>query len=245
MPCLTTPEENGRTPPHAGVPKEAWDRWSKDGQKYAPWHYDKSAMVTIGDKLSIPPPELKEEMHQLPRGYTDKGASPIKRATMLGNGWHVGCARAAIFMTLLSANMEQAKSIPQNPHPFGGSKIEIMVNGWRHAGTDWGPAPGSDKRLIPETSDLAWHFQHAMKIVPPTVEQVELDPMVALTYDQLQVMGATILTWREEITQEIQEIIERHYEQTLEWWGQRKPHVQKAYRNLTRTRSLRSLSCWT
>jgi len=31
--------------------------------------------------------------------------------------------------------------------------------------------------------------------------------------------------------QEIQEITEQHSEQTLEWWGQRKPHVQKAYRN--------------
>ena len=232
MPCLTTPEEGGRpAPEHADVSDATWDRWAKDGKKYAPWHYEESAMVTIKGKMAIPPPELKEEMHQLPRGYTDQGASQLKRAKMLGNGWHVGCARAVIFLTLLSAKMEKSSALHRNPHPFGHSKMEIMINRWNHAGIPWGPAETTTERLIPETNDLNWHFQQALLATPPTMKKVEIDPMVAWTYDQLQLVGPCITRWRQDIKLEIKQIIEDNTDRTFQWWGQRKPHVQKAYHN--------------
>ena len=232
MPCLTTPEEKGRTPPdHTQVSKDTWKRWEEGGKQYAPWHYAKSAMISVNDKLTLPTPELKEEMHQLPRGYTDHGATPTKRSVMLGNGWHVGCARAVFFMTLLSAQVDKAQSISRSLNPFGYSKMEIMANRWIMARVPWGPAEPVTKRLIPETSDLQWHFTEAMKIEPPTMRQVEVDPMIKWTYQQLQEFGPAILTWREDIRQELQDILDDHSEQTWQWWGQRPSHVQKAYMN--------------
>ena len=131
-------------------------------------------MVKIQDKLQLPPPELKEEMHQLPSGYTaDKPASI--RHKMLGNGWHVGCARAIIFLLLLCGQAELGQSIPVNPHPFGASRLVIMANRWVTADVPWGPASSQTDRLIPETSDLEWHFTRALTARPPTLKKVKME----------------------------------------------------------------------
>ena len=231
MPCLTTPDENGRPPPQGAQASDpAWSRWKKDGQRFAPWHYEECHMVKVKDKLQLPPPELKEEMHQLPVGYT-AGKSDHIRHKMLGNGWHVGCARAIIFLALISGQAELGQSIPCNPHPFGASKMEIMANRWIAAGIPWGPATAGINRLIPETSDLQWHFQKAMSAKPPTLKKVDMDPMLAWCYEQAKDMGPTLLTWRVDIEAEIRQIIEDNTTITFEWWQQRKPHIQKAYKN--------------
>ena len=181
-------------------------------------------MVKIRDKLQLPPPELKEQMHQLPVGFTvDKPDST--RHKMLGNGWHVGCARAIIFLLLLCGQIELGQSLRVNPHPFGASRLEIMANRWNMAGVAWGPSEAGPDRLIPETADLAWHFKQAMTIKPPTMKKVTMDPMLQWCYQQAKDMGPVLLTWRQSVEEEIKAMVEDRGDMTFEWWQQRKPHI--------------------
>ena len=60
------------------------------GRQFAPWHYTVEAMLQDArGVLHIPPPEVKEQLHHMPPGYTAKaGADAKTRHRMVGNGWH-------------------------------------------------------------------------------------------------------------------------------------------------------------
>ena len=145
MPCLTTPESQGRPAPvGAQVSDDAWHRWKTAGQIYAPWHYEETAMITTSTgQLALPPADLKEQFHQLPIGYTSVGSpSELGQSKMLANGWHTGCARVALFLAIMGSQMYKIQgamieSSFNQPHPFGSSRLEIMINRWTTAGIDW------------------------------------------------------------------------------------------------------------
>ena len=92
MPCATTPAptDDGRAKPRSTRGR----RWMEGGRQFAPWHYTVEAMLQdFKGVLHIPPPELKEQLHHIPGGYTAKPGADVKtRHRMVGNGWHWGVA---------------------------------------------------------------------------------------------------------------------------------------------------------
>ena len=103
LPTLTTPAptDEGRPPPRGalrGRSPGTVARWEEGRRQYAPWHYDKRALMwQTADATGawrVPPPDVKEQLHCLPSGYTAAtGACQRTRATWLANGWHGGVAR--------------------------------------------------------------------------------------------------------------------------------------------------------
>ena len=75
LPCLTTPADDpaGRPAPRSckgKVDSQTQARWLGDNRRYAPWHYQQDNMFVDRahhDRLALPTPELKEQMHHLPR----------------------------------------------------------------------------------------------------------------------------------------------------------------------------------
>ena len=76
MPCATTPAptDDGRAKPRSTrgrTPRDADARWLEGGRQFAPWHYTVEAMLQDAKGvLHIPPPEVKEQLHHIPPGYT-------------------------------------------------------------------------------------------------------------------------------------------------------------------------------
>ena len=105
LPCLTTAArtEEGRAPPSGKkCSEEANKRWLKDNRQFAPWHYeDRSILTSKEGNMRVPTPAEKEVMHHLPAGYTAKnGWDKRRRASAIGNGWHIGAARVAMILAV-------------------------------------------------------------------------------------------------------------------------------------------------
>lgn len=105
LPCMTTPAptEGGRVAPkrlRGRIAPDACQRWLAHGREFAPWHYHQEAMMQDQDgQLHIPLPEVKEQLHMLPVGFTRHPDVDGKaRHRLLANGWHIGVAR---FMMVL------------------------------------------------------------------------------------------------------------------------------------------------
>ena len=62
---------------------------------FAPWQYTEEAMLHDDQgQMHVPSPDVKEQFHQLPKGYTSISCVPERsRHRMLANGWHLGSAR--------------------------------------------------------------------------------------------------------------------------------------------------------
>eukprot|EP00435_Cladocopium_sp_Y103_P025847 s2362_g6.t1 len=65
MPCFVTPasSEAGRPPPKT--------RWPNDQKTFAPWQFAEETLLHEADgAMVVPPPAVKEQLHQLPIDYT-------------------------------------------------------------------------------------------------------------------------------------------------------------------------------
>ncbi|CAE7864907.1 DNMT3A, partial [Symbiodinium necroappetens] len=78
VPCLTTPADDpqGRPAPRSSkgkISSEATQRSLADKRRYAPWHYESGVMMMDRDqRLVIPPANIKEQWHHLPKGDYDE-----------------------------------------------------------------------------------------------------------------------------------------------------------------------------
>ena len=108
LPCLTTPSDDpqGRPAPRSAkgkISSGANQRWRSDRQRFAPWHYEAGVMMTDKQgRFMIPPPNVKEQWHHLPRGWTEK-LPEHERHKALANGWHAGAARLIFIMAMFAA----------------------------------------------------------------------------------------------------------------------------------------------
>ena len=120
VPCLTTPAptEAGRAPPkklRGRLDPAQRSRWLDDGRTFAPWQYAPEAMLHAPDgTMTTPGAEAKEQLHQLPKGYTNVQSVPERsRHRMLANGWHLGSARFVRMLVLQTMVGKYSAS----PHP--------------------------------------------------------------------------------------------------------------------------------
>ena len=100
---MTTPapDEHGRPAfkrTRGKIASDTRPRWLEGGRQWAPWRYDVDSLLTDPEgNLVVPTVEIKECLHQLPRGHTNvDGISSRSRHRMLGNSWHVGVAQFLI-----------------------------------------------------------------------------------------------------------------------------------------------------
>lgn len=122
LPCMTTPSPspNGRPAPKSSKSKlseSARQRWLEDSRRFAPWHYEPTAMMTDAEgKFYVIPPDVKEALHHFPPGYTAHPAAQTNdRHRMLGNSWHLGVVKLLLLL-LLSAHVAPASaSVPRGP----------------------------------------------------------------------------------------------------------------------------------
>ena len=90
--------------------------------------------------LHIPPPEVKEQLHHIPPGYTAKaGADAKTRHRMVGNGWHWGVASRLLGLLIMTtwAKPVGAGTAPA-PTPRRGT-IPWLSQLWTRRGWDFAP----------------------------------------------------------------------------------------------------------
>ena len=122
LPCFTTPapSESGRPAPKklkGRIDPATKARWLADQRTFAPWQYSPEAMMHSENGLMvIPPADVKEQCHQLPKGYTQlQGVSERTRHRLLANGWHAGVARFMLYMVVMTLQAQPLSAIPCPP----------------------------------------------------------------------------------------------------------------------------------
>ncbi|CAE7838599.1 unnamed protein product, partial [Symbiodinium necroappetens] len=127
LPCSTTPaaDERGRPPPRSRrgkVTTEVQQRWLQDSRQFAPWHYQRDAMLADDQgKPAVLTPCAKEQLHHMPKNFTAMTAQgelePRTRHRLLGNGWHWGVARRLLLAVLVhaAASLPTTVAIPTAP----------------------------------------------------------------------------------------------------------------------------------
>ena len=127
LPCSTTPaaDERGRPPPRSmrgKVTTDVQQRWLQDSRQFAPWHYQREAMLADDQgKLVVLTPGAKEQLHHMPKNFTAKTAQgdlePRARHRLLGNGWHWGVARRLLLALLVhtAVSVPPVAAIPTTP----------------------------------------------------------------------------------------------------------------------------------
>ena len=59
-------------------------------------------MIDKQGRFMIPPPNVKEQWHHLPRGWAEK-LPEHDRHKALANGWHAGAARLIFIVAMFAA----------------------------------------------------------------------------------------------------------------------------------------------
>ena len=160
IPCFTTPapSEEGRPAPKklkGRIDPETKSRWLSDQRAFAPWQYSPEALMHSEDGLMhVPTPEVKEQLHMLPKGYTEApGVAERSRHRLLANGWHTGVARLILYLVVTSLQQAQVAALPNVPRLTTLQWVVQQLSGWTpHVGPNgWKPYPCS---IAP--SDTMW-----------------------------------------------------------------------------------------
>ena len=257
MPCLLTPapKEEGRPPPRGaldGISKAAQQRWKADHQQYAPWTYEThNMMMNKAGELELPTPEIKEQMHQLPVGYTDAPAVSKKaRHRMLGNGWHIGVAKFLLYIVLQTTT---TSGIPQlaemdpnirrpsvreeineqlwwNLHPCGARPIEWAARRFLATRTSWGPGPKHLQNCATiATDDPQVHLQWSLQATFPGNKLPPVDPSLAYCLEMYEQIGQEVVQWRKLVCEDLKALVEDMHDETMRWVEQLPQHVHEVY----------------
>ena len=233
LPCLTTPAEDpaGRPAPRSikgKVDSQTQARWLADNRSYAPWHYQEKNMFT--DKrgaFRLATAEVKEQLHHLPRGWTDK-LHDKARHRALANGWHLRAAKYFFLFGLLSTTSD---ALRQQPNPLGADAIQCMVSIWESAPLLNGPgvpmlAEAVDISLI-DDPDERWAASRGC--LHPAQQPPHLEPGLQQWLPIWLHYRKVIPEMRKAVTLAIEDLVAERGDETAEWMRQRPPHVQKAY----------------
>ena len=259
--CLTTPAptDRGRPAPKANKKKPssgALQRWTADNKTFAPWHYELHNMVlpTEGPPSpSLPPLEVKEQLHHLPIGYTSKtGWTSRKRGTALANGWHVGVARFLLWLLLQQATANNTPSqrhtrvfsenrylrehpctttttsVPRNPRQHA---VFLACRAFLNTSTPFGPCPPRKSHNSWEhLDDFDHHFAAAQGHSDSPRPIAHLDPSIHYALKHQQTAPHHLVQWREAVLNSLDEIIEESQQITEHWLDTCPSHTQRLYR---------------
>ena len=236
LPCATTPaaDENGRPAPKGTRGKMTADvraRWLADRRRFAPWHYRKEAMLTDGQgRLQIPTPDIKEQLHHIPKGYTAvEGVDDRTRHRLIGNGWHWGVARklltlvVAATMTPTGANMEITTPPKQ-------STLQWVVGQLPPGGIIMQPRPDRDHGpLVPYDLDEEQHWRAALALPHPAGHRPNIEPGWEQVLELATRWRHDLPRIRREVIQDIRQMVEDGTDELDKWLAERPPQVRATF----------------
>ena len=233
IPCFTTPAptEAGRAAPRSMKGKLdplVKSRWLSDGRCYAPWQYNNNALMkTPTETLVTPPAFVKEQLHHLPVGWTEDPNIPDRsRHRMIANSWHAGVARFLFMLLLGMVAKTEGKPNPHNHSPKM-STIQWMANETSCYPPSVGPGSWrSTPSCIPPAEGELHHWHLTANARHPLQLGAQLEPGLSQVVDFWQKWSHDLDRIRQEITEEVELMVEDRSEHTSQWWKALKPHVQ-------------------
>ena len=164
MPCATTPaptdegRQNLETPTLGG---------RKGGRQFAPWHYTVEAMLQDSQgRLHLPPPDVKEQLHHIPVGYTAKAGADTKTRHRRG-------VAARLLGILVMATWAKPGRAPAAPPRQG--TIPWLSQVWSRRGWDFSPPPRPTPALLGGLGEDA-HWAAASGMQHSLVGWPQLEP---------------------------------------------------------------------
>ena len=238
LPCSTTPaaDERGRPPPRSmrgKVTTDVQQRWLQDSRQFAPWHYQREAMLADDQgKLVVLTPGAKEQLHHMPKNFTARTAQgelePRTRHRLLGNGWHWGVARRLLLALLVhtAVSVPPVAAIPATPRT---STIQWVAALWGPAGPPMGPAPAKPSlEHLQELDEEArwqasWALQHPLATPPP------IEPAWEILLELRRAWKHDLVRIRREIIAEVHLLIDDLDEESRTWLAARPSWVRATY----------------
>ena len=237
LPCMTTPapDEHGRPAPkktRGKVDSSTRQRWLEGGRQWAPWHYDREAMLsTADDELVLPPIALKELLHHLPQGHTTTGRTELRtRHRMMGNSWHVGVAQFLLFFILSSCRASVGCEVQQPiPHPPQMSALQFLVSMAQSEDPAMGPVPRRVEQLTRAPVQDQWeHWEVSKGLTHPMLQEPQIEPGALQVFRKLRNLG-DISRLRNEVVNDIKDMVADWQDHTNDWIQSRPPHVRAVY----------------
>jgi len=234
LPCFTTPapSESGRPAPKklkGRIDPATKARWLADQRTFAPWQYSPEAMMQLENgSMVIPPADVKEQCHHLPKGYTQvQGVSERSRHRLLANGWHAGVARFMLYMVVMTLQARPLSAIPCQPRT---STLQWVVQQLarfppRVGPGGWPMQPNS----IPPADDMWQHWDYSSRPVHPLQQPPMLPPGMQQTIQLQSLWRSDLHRIRHEVVEEISQMIMDSTEDTLSWWQTLPDHIRQVY----------------
>ena len=238
LPCSTTPaaDERGRPPPRSmrgKVTTEVQQRWLQDSRQFAPWHYQRDAMLTDDQgKLVVLTPSAKEQLHHMPKNFAAVTAQgdlePRTRHRLLGNGWHWGVARRFLLAVLVhaAASLPTTAAIPTTPPT---STIQWVAALWGPAGPPMGPAPAKPTLEALQELDEEAHWQASWALEHPLAKPPPLEPAWERLLELRRRWRHDIVRIRREVLAEVHLLIDDLEEESRSWMAARPSWVRATY----------------
>ena len=237
MPCMTTPAPTaeGRPPPKKMKSKMRPDtrqRWLDDARQYAPWHYDEEHMLSdAAGTLALPTISIKEQLQGLPSGYTAVDDIPLRsRHRMMGNAWHYTVAKFLLTIILLYGQPQATATqvaIPAAPRQSALHLVTLWASTEPHG---MGPVDTKVSSLeMAPTMNMWEHWRVAHSLTHPALGTPSIETGVHQVFVKWERLGGDIPRLRQEVVQEVTDLVDDMAEQTMEWYGELQPHIQKVY----------------
>ncbi|CAE7346880.1 unnamed protein product, partial [Symbiodinium sp. KB8] len=203
---------------HAGkVTTEVQQRWLQDSRQFAPWHYQRDAMLADDQgKLVVLTPSAKEQLHHMPKNFTAATAQgelePRTRHRLLGNGWHWGVARRFLLA-----------SLPPT------STIQWVAALWGPAGPPMGPAPAKPTMAALQELDEEAHWQASWALEHPLAKPPPLEPAWELLLELRRRWRHDLVRIRREVLAEVHLLIDDLEEDSRTWMAARPSWIRATY----------------
>ena len=113
--------------------------------------------------LRLPTPEVREQLHHMPVGYTAAaGADERARLRLVGNGWHWGVASRMLSLLVVAASIGSVSAAPS------AGTLRCTTLQWlasQRWGSTWDMTPPPRARDV-EIDELESEEDHCMAAVP-------------------------------------------------------------------------------
>ena len=154
---------------------------------------------------------------------------------MLGNARHLPTARFILFVLLASCNVIPVPpSCPlpwsSNLNPLGSRPIERAARVWLNSGLQWVPKEPSPLELANPSENTDEHLHWALGLDSNRLHFSPNNPCLDWALKFGQSMGPSLVSWREEVVQDVARLREELQAEQEEWLQSAPEHVRQVYR---------------
>ena len=213
--------------------------WLEGGRQFAPWHYTVEAMLQDAKGvLHIPPPEVKEQLHHIPPGYTAKaGADAKTRHRMIGNGWHWGVASRLLGLLVMTT---WAKPVAAGTDTMPGHH-SLAVPDLGPSGLGLRAPPRPNPQVLGEGLDEDSHWAAAARMAHSLVGWPSLEPALEAVLEFRREWRHDLARIRQDVLNELRELVEAAEDDTAAWLAALPAHVRATYVTKDRPRPFQGL----